>query len=116
MSIKPTEIILAIVGLLLALVAFGAVLIPFIAREAAQPALTPGSQNAPATECEGLSTEWFTFTPTGITDATPATLSTSNCVVEARFTGARSIFLLLPLVMVGSLIGFGAVWIRNRYT
>lgn len=109
---------MAVISLLLALVGFG-VVITFIAGEAAQPSypeVTSITASANAESCNGLDNGWWDFTPGTGGDAPAANtkLTADTCPAAERWSGARALFLLIPLVMVGGVIAAGAVWLVNK--
>ena len=110
---------MSIIAILLALVGFG-VVVTFIAQEAAQPAypeVTSITASANAASCNGLDNGWWNFTPGTGADAPAANtkLTADTCPAAERYSGARALFLLIPLVMVGGVMAAGGVWlVRNR--
>ena len=113
---------MAVISLLLALVGFG-VVVTYIAQDTVQPAypdVTSITAEANTASCNGLDNGWWDFTPGTGGDAPAANtkLTAVTCPVVERWSGARALFLLIPLVMVGGVIAAGGVWlvrIRQGY-
>ena len=115
MQFDGNKAIMAVISLLLALVGFG-VVVTYIASDVAQPAYpaaTTITVQENAALCESLDNGWWDFTTaTGASaPAANAQLTATTCPVEERWSGARALFLLIPLVMVGGVIAAGAVWL-----
>ena len=111
------DVVLTVVGILVALVAYG-VFLNILSEQRTQPAYPATASYASAaaqtTACEALNNNqgYYEFKSDS---PNTAKLDADNCPATARFAGVLSLTGLMPLVMVGGLIGYAASWlIRKR--